>query len=225
MDRRRAAYYLLNVSRNFDLNEDTELCAINYLDRYIVKAPGMNAISLQLAACASLLIAAKFFDRKLPAPSELALVFDPSASLSARFRDRSKHQEQIVNMELDVISTLGWRLQMYSPSSFVLLLCDVCDIHCSAATSNTIKALIRLATVGCLHARYSSSIIAAAAVLGAHYVENSFEQLLKCSPSIAHALDESEDTVHACMFEVARLHAGCGRIDGLCCTESIIACM
>lgn len=207
MGRLHAAHHVLNLRRYFDLREDTGLCAINYLDRYIVRTPNIDTLSLRLAACATLLIAAKFFDRKLPAPSELAFAFDSSASL----RDRDIRQRQIVNMELVIVSALEWKLHIYSPSSFVPLLCDACEIHCTATTYNQIKALIRLSTVECVHERHSPAIIAAAAVLGAFYAESLFERLSSCSRSIAHALAVHEDSVHSCMFELVRHGAGGGQ--------------
>ena len=85
--------------------------ACNYFDRYIHIALRKGPISkrqMQMIASTCLLISAKFFDRKLPPLSELAIVHNHAVSV-----------EQFMHQEMVILEALEWKLHVILPHALI----------------------------------------------------------------------------------------------------------
>ena len=113
---RRIGAYCRNVtptqlSEDFNLLVQTAAIACNYFDRYIpmvLSDSDLGKDAMQVIASTCLLIAAKFFDRKLPPLSELVLVHSHAVT-AADFAMR----------ETDILVALGWQLHVILPHAFI----------------------------------------------------------------------------------------------------------
>jgi hypothetical protein len=99
------------LADDFGLQVQTGGIACNYFDRYIHIALRKGPISkrqMQMIASTCLLIAAKFFDRKLPPLSELAIVHNHAVSV-----------EQFMHQEMVILEALEWKLHVILPHALI----------------------------------------------------------------------------------------------------------
>jgi hypothetical protein len=102
------------LAEDFGLLVETGGLACNYFDRYVGWMLSQRAITkreMQMIASTCLLIAAKFFDGKLPPLSELSAVH--------------KHDvmpEEFAALENAILATLKWELHVPMPHAFIDLL-------------------------------------------------------------------------------------------------------
>ena len=102
---------LAQLAEDFGLQVQTGGIACNYFDRYIHIALRKGPISkrqMQMIASTCLLISAKFFDRKLPPLSELAIVHNHAVSV-----------EQFMHQEMVILEALEWKLHVILPHALI----------------------------------------------------------------------------------------------------------
>jgi len=117
--------WFYEVTTHFEYHADVAAMAVSHFDRYLSKKlPSMNGIMAKkhfhLAAMTCLYLAIKVSDRKT------------CLSMAAMVKvDQQNYEEKdMVDMEMDVLSTLGWRVNGPTPYSFC--------IHFSSLISSTI---------------------------------------------------------------------------------------
>ena len=180
----------------FGLDVDTGIRAIHYLDRYFASRCPASPVRtfkvdfLHVAATTALLIAAKFADTKRPPLSQLVL-----------WHEKMVDQAELRWMELDFLSALEWNLHAFAPSGFVSLLHGVCDaVDVPARVAQHIEKLITDATVKCSYTRYAPSTVAAAAMMGAWYIEDMFAVTMRYAKVLAQTLQLDEAVLWALTF-------------------------
>ena len=92
------------LAEDFGLLVQTGGLACNYFDRYVPTVLARGAVSkhmLQMVASTCLLIAAKFFDRKLPPLSELEAVHNGDVKA-----------EELAELEAHILATLAWQARL-----------------------------------------------------------------------------------------------------------------
>ncbi|KAK7410062.1 hypothetical protein VNO78_00547 [Psophocarpus tetragonolobus] len=109
--RREAVEWILKVNSHYSFSPLTALLAVNYFDRFLFSCRSQNAIPwmTQLAAVASLSLAAKFEETHVPLLLDLQVedttyLFEPKT---------------IKRMEILLLSTLGWKMNPPTPLSFL----------------------------------------------------------------------------------------------------------
>ncbi|EXC14631.1 hypothetical protein L484_008550 [Morus notabilis] len=109
--RREALDWILKAHSHYSFGPICICLATNYLDRFlsVYELPRGKAWTVQLLAVACLSLAAKMDETKVPQSVDLQ-VGDPKFLFEAK---------TIQRMELLVLSTLKWRMQAFTPFSFI----------------------------------------------------------------------------------------------------------
>ncbi|TYH45131.1 hypothetical protein ES332_D11G243200v1 [Gossypium tomentosum] len=132
---------------------------INYLDRFlsVYELPRGKTWTVQLLAVACLSIAAKMEETKVP-PSVDLQVGEPRFVFEAK---------TIYRMELLVLSTLKWRMQVITPCSFIdYFMSKICNDQCPSSTSMSRSLQLIISTIrGIDFLEFRPSEIAAAVAI------------------------------------------------------------
>ncbi|KAK2076346.1 hypothetical protein QBZ16_000871 [Prototheca wickerhamii] len=150
--RRMGLGWLVEVSMDQGLTQETLALAAALLDRFMSRSRGVRTTQLQLLCCACLLVAAKHEEELHPAVSELT-------SLSAG----SFAEEELRAAELAVLETLDFRINSPSSYTFLLLLARLLDL--GPRVRALACYLTELAMLEYAALRYAPSQVAMAAVL------------------------------------------------------------
>ncbi|KAL9264200.1 Cyclin-D4-1-like protein [Drosera capensis] len=110
-EREMAVDWILKVQSHYDFGSQCACLSINYFDRFLsaYELPKGKAWMMQLLAVACLSIAAKVEETDVPLPIDLQVG-------EAKFIFEAK---TIQRMELLVLSTLKWRMNLVTPLSFI----------------------------------------------------------------------------------------------------------
>ncbi|XP_040992612.1 cyclin-D4-2-like isoform X2 [Juglans microcarpa x Juglans regia] len=125
--RREALDWICKAHAHYSFGPLSVCLSMNYLDRFlsIYELPRGKSWAVQLLAVACLSLAAKMEETRVPQSVDLQ-VGEPKVVFEAN---------TIQRMELLVLSTLGWRMQAFTPFSFI-------DYFLSK--TNTVKHQLRL---------------------------------------------------------------------------------
>ncbi|XP_078443684.1 cyclin-D3-3-like [Wolffia australiana] len=109
LTRESAVQWIVSSCGRHGFNTQTALLAVNYLDRFLSSAVAQQPWMAQLSAVACLSLAAKMEEIRVP------LLLDLQAE-DAKFVFEPR---TVQRMELLVLSSLGWRLGLPTPLSFI----------------------------------------------------------------------------------------------------------
>ena len=144
----------------FGLLVQTGALACSYFDRYIanvLKRGNLKKSRLQMIASTCLLIAAKFFDRRLPTLSELEAVHGGSVTAA-----------EFAVLEVEVLEVLQWQLYVPMPHSFIAPLRQLLpDAPFGTMVEDRVQFFIDLSVYKYELLQYSAAEIAASALLAA----------------------------------------------------------
>lgn len=158
VSRRRAVSWLLKMSELFKFSAYTASLSVNYFDRFLSlhQLPSGKAWTLQLLSVACLSLAAKMEEIEVP------LLLDLQVDADLVFEPRT-----IQRMELLVLSTLGWRMSLVTPISYLSYFLGRLDLDMSIkrVLISRMNELILLSTLETRFLRFLPSSIAAATTL------------------------------------------------------------
>ena len=153
--------------------------ACNYFDRYIatvLKRGNANKSLMQMIASTCLLIAAKFFDRKLPPLSELETVHSGSVTAA-----------EFAALETEILEVLQWQLHVPMPHSFIAPLRQLLpDAPFGEVVEDRMQFFIDLSVYGYELLQYSAAEIAAGALLAAWNFSGEYVAVTRYLPQLAH---------------------------------------
>ncbi len=207
--REKVVKYINELAEDFKFYHQTATLACNYFDRYIATLMGSNVDKalVQMIASTSLLMAAKFSDRKLPPLSELKKVHHDRCDTS-----------EFADLELKMLEALQWKLHVPLPSSFVDPLRALCiGAPFDANIEERVSFFIDLSVYGYKFLAYSHAAIAAACMLIAWHVSGENAATRRFLEPLANAVEmqpkQLVDCVHAlddynqsCFPEAAKKH-------------------
>lgn len=143
--------WLVSVQQKYKLKAETLFLAINLIDRYLeVRATARR--HLQLVGVTAMLIAAKFEEMYPPQISDFVYVTDKAYS-----------KEDIVKMEVTMLTALDFKICRPTPVTFLERYQNVNG--CTEAHRDLAQYLLELTLVEYSMLKYSPSRLAAAAVL------------------------------------------------------------
>ncbi len=190
------------MAEDFDLLVQTAGIACHYFDRYIptVLAEGpVDKSTMQIIASTCLLIAAKFFDRKLPPLSELVIV-----------HDHAVHGSVFAEQEANILTVLEWQLHVRMPHDFIdpLRRC-LPDAPLDAGAHDRMMFFVDLSVYcyGMLH--FSPVEILGGSLLTAWTFTKAHEAIAHFLPALASACCTSEPVLRACANELVRYYQVC----------------
>jgi len=159
--RERAVKDVNDLAEYFGLPVQTGGVACNYFDRYIanvLKRGNPNIKSrMQMIASTCLLIAAKFFDRKLPKLSELEALHSGSVTAA-----------EFAALEIEILEVLQWQLYVPMPHAFIAPLRQLLpDAPFGEVVEDRMQFFIDLSVYSYELLQYSAAEIAAGALLAA----------------------------------------------------------
>ncbi|KAK4871549.1 hypothetical protein RN001_015673 [Aquatica leii] len=111
--------WIMEVCEAYHLRRITFYLALDYIDRYLTINPAVPKNHLQLIGISSLFVAAKLEEVYPPKLSEFSYVCDGACS-----------QEDIIDYEILLLSSLGWDLNFMTPTGWLNLymqIHSVCD--------------------------------------------------------------------------------------------------
>ena len=149
--REQVVKYINELAEDFELQVETASHAVNYFDRYCAQKRTLEA-KVQVVASTTLLIAAKFVDRKLPPLSELVKV-----------HRHTVRAEEFAATELDILETLRWDLNVILPVVFYDVMTPLYEVDTVAA--DRARFFMDLSVYNVSMLRFSPLTIAAAALL------------------------------------------------------------
>ncbi|XVF61535.1 hypothetical protein PTKIN_Ptkin08bG0137300 [Pterospermum kingtungense] len=157
--RREALEWIWKACAYFRFGPLSLCLSINYLDRFLslYDLPRGKTWTVQLLAVACLSIAAKLEETKVPLSVDLQ-VGEPKFVFEAK---------TIQRMELFVLSTLKWEMQVLTPFSFIdYFLCKICNDQYPSPTSISTSLQLILSTIrGIDFLEFRPSEIAAAVAI------------------------------------------------------------
>ncbi|XVE83076.1 hypothetical protein DITRI_Ditri16bG0057900 [Diplodiscus trichospermus] len=157
--RREALEWIWKACAYFRFGPLSLCLSINYLDRFlsVYELPRGKTWTVQLLALACLSVAAKMEETEVPLPIEFQ-VGDPKFIFEAK---------TIRKMELVLLSTLNWEMQVLTPCSFIdYFLSKICNDQCASSTSLFRSEQLILSTIrGIDFLEFRPSEIAAAVAI------------------------------------------------------------
>jgi len=142
--------WLVDVHRKYDLSPETLFLCVSLVDRYLTTKAVLRW-QLQLVGIAALFIASKYEDRYPPQIDDLIYV-----------TDRAYTANQLVQMEISMLSTLDFQICTPTPQHFLERFQQVnaCSkMHCSVSSF-----LLELALIDHKMVQYAPSFLAAVAI-------------------------------------------------------------
>jgi len=163
--RERVVKYINELAEDFGLLVQTGGLACNYFDRYLATLLARGPVSksmMQMTASVCLLIASKFFDRKLPPLSELETVH--SGTVTA---------QQFSDLENEILEAISWQLHVPMPHAFVQPLRALLpDSPCGTVIDERMQFFIDLSVYGYELLHYSPAEICSGSLLAAWRYSN-----------------------------------------------------
>lgn len=196
--------YINELAEDFELSVQTGTLACNYFDRYMahlfsLNTPPADKRTIQMTASTSLLIAAKFSDRKLPPLSELEKVHHGKA-----------RAEEFAALELKILQGLHWKLHVPLPHAFTEHLRALCgDAPFNSAIEDRMLFFIDLSVYGYPFLQYTPAAIAAAAVLTAWKFSELHECCQRHIGTLARAVDMAPRQLSECVTQLMRYFQSC----------------
>jgi len=189
--RERVVKYVNELAEDFGLLVQTGGLACNYFDRYIatvLKRGNANKSLMQMIASTCLLIAAKFFDRKLPPLSELETVHSGSVTAA-----------EFAALETEILEVLQWQLHVPMPHSFIAPLRQLLpDAPFGEVVEDRMQFFIDLSVYGYELLQYSAAEIAAGALLAAWNFSGEYLAVTRYLPPLAHGCCTVDARLSAC---------------------------
>ena len=142
--------WLISVHKRFKLQAETLYLTVSLIDRYLAKK-SITKQQLQLVGVASVLISTKYEEIYPPETRDLVYI-----------TDRAYTKEQILNMEMDILSTLDFSITVASQLRFVERYSKVAALDPQSVS--LARYLIELALIEQHMLKYSPSVQAVAAV-------------------------------------------------------------
>uniref|UniRef100_A0A7S2D9T7 Cyclin-like domain-containing protein n=1 Tax=Haptolina brevifila TaxID=156173 RepID=A0A7S2D9T7_9EUKA len=200
--RERVVKYINELAEDFGLLVQTGGLACNYFDRYIATLLRKGPVSksmMQMVASTCLLLAAKFFDRKLPPLSELETVH--SGSVAA---------QQFADLEADILATINWQLHVPMPHAFVQPLRALLpDAPCHSVIDDRIQFFIDLSAYGYELLKYSPAEISAGALLAAWTFSDEAEAVQHYIAALAWGCCSKEKRLSDCANALIKYYQVC----------------
>lgn len=200
--REKVVKYINELAEDFGLLVQTGGLACNYFDRYIATVltrGGASKRSMQMIASTCLLIAAKFFDRKLPPLSELEVVHNGTV-----------RAEQFAQLETAILDALGWQLHVPLPHSFVepLRSC-VPGGPFDSAIEDRMLFFIDLSVYGYNLLIYTPAEISAGALLASWKFSGEHAAVLDYLAVLAHACSTEATRLSSCANDLVKYYQAC----------------
>lgn len=190
------------LAEDFGLLVQTGGLACNYFDRYlstVLARGGASKRSLQMIASTCLLIAAKFFDRKLPPLSELEVVHNGTV-----------RSEQFAVLETAILDAIGWQLHVPLPHAFIeLLRACVPGAPFNSAIEERMLFFIDLSVYGYHLLVYTSAEISAGALLASWTFSNEHDAVVDLLGVLAHACSTEAARLSGCANDLVRYYQAC----------------
>nr|ADK93535.1 cyclin 2 [Perkinsus marinus]ADK93536.1 cyclin 2 [Perkinsus marinus]ADK93537.1 cyclin 2 [Perkinsus marinus] len=101
--------WLVEVHWKFKLVPETLYLTVNLIDRYLEQCPNLSRTRLQLVGVTCLLIASKYED-----------IYPPEMKDIVSICDRTYQRHEVMEMEVDILNTLGFCMTTPSPMFFLL---------------------------------------------------------------------------------------------------------
>jgi len=184
--------WLVDVHRKYDLSAETLFLCVSLVDRYLAKRAVLR-LQLQLVGITALFIASKYEDRYPPQIADLIYI-----------TDRAYTQDEIVQMEISILSTVEFLVCTPTPKHFLDRFQRINS--CSKLHGSLSAFVLELALLEYTMIQYTPSFLAATAI----FLSN---KLMARKPSWTEALvahskfDERELRVGArdmcCLLENA----------------------
>lgn len=200
--REKVVKYINELAEDFGLLVQTGGLACNYFDRYMatLHEGGLESKRLiQLIASTCLLIAAKFFDRKLPPLSQLAVVHNGAAAPA-----------QFATLEAKILEALRWQLHVPMPHAFIdpLRQC-MPNAPFDASTDSRVRFFIDLSVYSYELLAYNPAEVAAGSLLAAWSFSGQQSDVRLHLASLAHASATTEQRLLECAQSLVRYYHVC----------------
>jgi len=200
--REKVVKYINELAEDFGLLVQTGGIACNYFDRYISHELRKGVIGkrqMQVIASTCLLIAAKFFDRKLPPLSELVVVHNNTAT-----------SEQFSAQEGTILEALEWKLHVVLPHALIepLRAC-LPGSPFDQAIDDRMMFFVDLSVYGYKLLRFSSAEILGGSLLAAWKFSNEHAAVDYYLLALADACATTEERLKCCTNELVRYYQVC----------------
>lgn len=183
--------WLVEVHLKFKLTADSLLLTVQLLDRFLA-AKSVQRSQLQLVGVTCLLLAAKYVE-----------VYAPEVRDFVNITDRAYTRREIMDMEVQVLTVLKFRLQLPSPlvflKRFARLLGADAQLECLA------QYILELSLVDARMSRYQPSHVASASLLLANKVMKKPEPW---PAALCKASHTTEQSLRPCGRELCALLQG-----------------
>jgi hypothetical protein len=203
--REKVVKWINELAEDFGFYVQTGGIACNYFDRYtdnlLKESPSSigNMRALLTVATTCLLMAAKFFDRKLPPLSELS-----------RLHHGNTSPEEFAALELRILASLKWQLHVPMPHSFVEpILCLCKDEAYDTVVADRMYFFIDLSVYGYHFLEYSPAQITAASLLTAWKFSNEHDAVPRNIKMLAAAVDCKPLTLSTCANQLVEYYKLC----------------
>jgi len=205
--REKVVKYINELAEDFELCVQTGGLACNYFDRYaasLTREPSRffgekRHGHVQMIASTCLLLAAKFFDRRLPPLSELSKVHHGKVSPA-----------EFATLELEILERLRWKLHTPLPHAFTQHMVKLCW---SAPFTPTIEErmafFMDLSVYGYRFLSYPPAAIAAASLITAWTFSEAVVAINGHVGMLADACDLPEEGLRECVKEMIRYYQMC----------------
>lgn len=140
--------WLSLVSHVYSFHRETYHLAIDYVDRYLTAQANVTKDKLQLIGATCLFIAAKYEEIRPPTVNEFAYLTDGGCTA-----------DEIVNMEVVILSAIEWEITPMTPNSWLNIYSLVVKFNI-----NSVANVIDLALLHIESLRYSNLTLTAAAL-------------------------------------------------------------